>query len=721
MNRPRRRAPTAALALMALAALTSCGAGALYNDSLRSVQGAVDGLRRAGSDPLDPDTVDALSAGAVRGALRGAGVHGPLEPFIQSLVQGLLRSFREELTRAVESLLASLATQLGGSDPANARRGLLGRVVADARPELVALVHQALGASRAQLHGATVQLSADVDGRLRPALAATARDATRGAVEGAAEGLPALRRQLEREVDPALQGTLEHASAAVVRGARGELLGTAEDLRRELRGALNDVRESFIDKDARHALYLMVAALALFILVLYLLTRRLIDRIWSEARETIHSMTAAVDRLATMIGRRDPSGPAGPSGSPGGSSGGPPGPSPGTLLAGPAADGAEHLERPRFRRRLRRRPRRPAAPLALLALLALTPRPSEAQPRVLRERWTLAGTGAVVTPVALDGLAVVAARAISNVGEGCPLEVLSGDGRRHRALLLDLEPGTAVALLRIGPEPSGSPPEGLPVVSQQPDLGAPVRVVLERDEGRFALEGTVLRADPDRVVVQLDPGARLRPSDRVGAVVDPDGWLLGVGLDADPEGQRVVATGAGVVRALLRTTHRTRGYPACHVVFGRTHFATHFGLALGVAIPTAGVHRLRYQSLLELTAFDDYYFHLSAGGGFGAASALAFAFAGGGVLTHNQRDGLFALGARLELEFGLGQGAATVHREGYGLELRGAAYLSEALAFTASVAVGAERQRVDPSQEALVGASVALRIGLSARLSDPDR
>ena len=133
VDAPRRLA-FLVVAALSLAGPVGCGASSLYGDSNGTVRGAVDALRRTGADPLEPDRIDEMTAAVMRGLLRGAGQHDSLQGLVRATVEDVVRGLREELQRAVATLLIALDATLTGD--ATHAHGLLNRAIADLDPQL---------------------------------------------------------------------------------------------------------------------------------------------------------------------------------------------------------------------------------------------------------------------------------------------------------------------------------------------------------------------------------------------------------------------------------------------------------------------------------------------------------------------------------------------------------------------------------------------------------
>lgn len=721
--RPRPRAPRRAALLIAtalsLSAVTGCGASSLYGDSNGTVRGAVDALRRSNADPLEPDRVDELGAALVRGLLRGAGNHDSLQGLLHATVEDVVRGLREELQRAIAAIIVALDASLTG-DGAQAH-GILRRALADLDPQLMRTVHglrRELAGTAGDLRGTVAGVEDDLarrvgpDGGLGDALRGTVRATVRDSLSEVNGVVPRLSRDVHNDLDPALSQMAQHVGDGLMRGVSGR----AYEL-------VDRVKDRLEDRKTRWLIIALVAIVGAGQVAWLAMMGRFLRstlQVVSEFRATFERLSGALESLKAPGGGAPPA-PTAPGGAPSPSGGGDP--------SQRRRFGARRAMRPA---RFRKRAPPSAMGLILFAALSSLGARADAQSSEDAQRWLQVPGRAQLEPLVLvgtDGLAVAPSRAVSDLGEGCVRDL--GFGRRERALVLAVEPGNPVALLRVinaaDERSMRGAPEGFPLVARMPDPGASLRVLFVDQRGAVLRRGADLeRSDAQRMVLRLrEPPP---PDARPGAVLDDAGWLAGLAIssdDADASGvSRVVAVGGAPIRALLATTRRSQGYPACHAVFARSRFGFHhLGLSGRVNFATADASSTGYGFFAQVSAFDDIFVHLDAGYAPGDARVphrMLTSLGGGAVLGHNLRDGMIAVGARLDLEWQFDASRKAIHREAYLAELHGAAYAGRRVAITIALTAGVQRERVDAAADPVLGASFGLELGLAWRLSDPD-
>ncbi|MFO0650809.1 MAG: hypothetical protein U0326_31585 [Polyangiales bacterium] len=723
---PRRRPTASRFALMLVAALSlssaaGCGASSLYGDSNGTVRGAVDALRRSNADPLEPDRVDELGAALVRGLLRGAGNHDTLQGLLHDTVEDVVRGLREELQRAIAAILVALDASLTG-DGAQAH-GILRRALADLDPQLMRTVHglrRELAGTAGDLRGTVAGVEDDLarrigpDGGLGDSLRGTVRATVHDSLAEVNGVVPQLGRDVRSDLDPALSQMAQHVGDGLMRGVSGRAYELVDKLKDRLE-----------DRKTRFLIIVLVAIVGAGQVAWLAMMARFLRstlKVVSDFSTTFERLSGALEALKPPAGGAPPA-PTDPGGAPAPTGGG----------------GGEPTQRRRFGARRAMRPTRfrrrgPPSAMAALLLVALSVfgRRAEAQSSDDAQRWLQVPGSAQLEPLVLvgtDGLAVAPSRAVSDLGEGCVRDL--GFGRRERALVLAVEPGNPVALLRIinaaDERSMRGAPEGFPLVARMPDPGAVLRVLFVDQRGAVIRRDADLeRSDAQRMVLRLREAPP--PNARPGAVLDDAGWLAGLAISSDgvdaSGASRVVAVGGAPIRALLSTTRRSQGYPACHAVFARSRFGFHHvGFGGRVNFATADASSTGYGVFAQVSAFDDIFVHLDVGYAPGDARVphrMLTSLGGGAVLGHNLRDGMIAVGARLDLEWQFDAARKAIQREAYLAELHGAAYAGRRVAITIAVTAGVQRERVATLADPVLGASIGLELGLAWRLSDPD-
>ncbi len=713
----RQRASTRVVALLAAAlSLSACGASSLYGDSNGTVRGAVDALRRTGADPLEPDRVDEVTAAVMRGLLRGAGNHDSLQGLLHATVEDVVRGLREELQRAVAMMLAALDASLTG-DNAQAH-GLLRRALADLDPQLQRTIHglrRELAGTAGDLRGTVAGVEDDLahrigpDGGLGDALRGTVRATVRDSLAEVNGVVPTLSRDVRNDLDPAVSAMAQHVGDGLMRGVSGR----AYDL-------VDKLKDRLEDRKTRWLIIVLVAIVGAGQLVWLAMMARFLR----NTLQVVDDFRKTFDQLRVAIEASRSHGPSTP-----------PEGSPPTSAGGGGGDDSRPPRRSARRVMRHARPRRhgPSTLAVLLAFALLSiGRRADAQSTEDAQRWLHVPSRAQLEPLVLvgsDGLAVAPARAVSDLGEGCVRDL--GFGRHERALVLAVEPGNPVALLRVinaaDERTMRDAPEGLPLVARMPDPGATLRVLFVDPRGAVIRRDADLeRSDAQRMVLRLrEPPP---PNARPGAVLDDAGWLAGLSISTDgvdaSGAARIVAAGGAPIRALLATTRRSQGYPACHAVFARSRFGVHhIGLAGRVVFPTAEESSTRYGLFAQVSAFDDIFVHLDVGyapGDGAVPHRLLTSLGGGAVLAHNLRDGMIALGLRLDLEWQFDANRRAVQREAYLAEAHGAAYAGRRIAITVAATAGVQRERLASDDDPVLGASLGLELGLAWRIGDPD-
>lgn len=327
--------------------------------------------------------------------------------------------------------------------------------------------------------------------------------------------------------------------------------------------------------------------------------------------------------------------------------------------------------------------------------------------RMLRE----GEVGGLVALAAEDGLVVTSAHVAGDVGSGCRARVEERNGERWNAELLTLEVVGDTAVFRV--REFAGVRVGLRVATEAPAVGASVYAL--SDDGDGPLMVARVEAHPHGELRVALSGA-VSPRAWGGPVVNADGHLLGVLSPMPGNPSHGIVSPLTVLRRVLPSLHRENSTPLCVPPYGASLGpAWHLGFELAAAIPTRGDARSVYPIRLTAMFFERWYFRMTAGVSLSDTTSVSGSMAGGPVLFRTVGDGVVAIGARAEGDFGPLNADLTVRREFYGFEVHATGYLSSALGLTVNVGFGADRRWMLGQSTADYGAALVFSVGLTGR------
>lgn len=324
------------------------------------------------------------------------------------------------------------------------------------------------------------------------------------------------------------------------------------------------------------------------------------------------------------------------------------------------------------------------------------------------------GVRGLVALVAGDGLVVTSAHVAGDVGSGCRTPITDRDAHATAwpAELLTVEVVGDTAVFRV--RDFAGTRVGLRVANDGPLVGQRVYALADAEAQGLVFGRVEAHA---RGELRIELSGPVAEGAWGGPVVNADGHMLGVLSPMPGNPTHAIVSPLTVLRRVLPSLHRENSTPLCVPPYGASLGPTwHLGFELAAAIPTRGDAHSVYPIRATAMFFERWYFRMTLGASIASDfTALSGSLAGGPILFRTIGDGIVAIGARAEGDFGPFSGDFLVRREFYGLEVHAVGYLAPALGLTVNLAAGADRRWQLGQTTADYGAAIVFSAGLTIR------